>query len=200
MLDEKDYLAHHGIKGQKWGVRRYQNPDGTRTALGKKRERAERVEKTPDEKKRNVRNAVAIGSGIAVAATGAGMSKVSKHVDKNKLFAQTIKGGKDKPNISPAEKMTKEAGNISTETGKIVKTAKKIKNINDGREVKTLSDQELRKRIERLNLEKQYENLIEEDYDRGHVTADDILGTVGSVITIGGSIAAMIAVANSVRK
>lgn len=30
-------LCHYGIKGQKWGVRRYQNPDGTLTAKGKKR-------------------------------------------------------------------------------------------------------------------------------------------------------------------
>ena len=30
-------LYHYGIKGQKWGVRRYQNADGTYTSIGKRR-------------------------------------------------------------------------------------------------------------------------------------------------------------------
>lgn len=36
-LHDDLYLEHHGIKGQKWYVRRYQNEDGTLTEAGKKR-------------------------------------------------------------------------------------------------------------------------------------------------------------------
>ena len=32
-----DELYHHGIKGQKWGVRRFQNKDGSLTPAGKER-------------------------------------------------------------------------------------------------------------------------------------------------------------------
>ena len=34
---EEEYLAHHGVKNQRWGVRRFQNPDGSLTAAGKLR-------------------------------------------------------------------------------------------------------------------------------------------------------------------
>lgn len=36
-MDYKEELYHYGIKGQKWGIRRYQNEDGSVTEVGKKR-------------------------------------------------------------------------------------------------------------------------------------------------------------------
>ena len=51
-------LYHHGIKGQRWGVRRYQRPDGTLTKAGEKRYHKRLVEK-----------AVIIGQQASIANT-----------------------------------------------------------------------------------------------------------------------------------
>lgn len=36
-MTTEEFLEHHGIKGQKWGIRRFQNPDGSLTNAGRKR-------------------------------------------------------------------------------------------------------------------------------------------------------------------
>lgn len=48
---KENELYHHGIKGQKWGVRRFQNKDGTRTKAGKDRAKYVRERKLSDEQK-----------------------------------------------------------------------------------------------------------------------------------------------------
>jgi len=48
-----DELYHHGIKGQRWGVRRYQNEDGSLTTLGKMRYGASEAKKVLSSKIKN---------------------------------------------------------------------------------------------------------------------------------------------------
>ena len=49
-------LYHHGVKGQKWGVRRYQNADGTLTPAGKKRYDKELNKEIKRQRKTDLKN------------------------------------------------------------------------------------------------------------------------------------------------
>lgn len=76
------YISHHGVKGQKWGIRRYQNPDGTLTEEGKKRYEKIKSKYDLDEKnktfstdrsakKQAIRSLGLYGGYLAGAMTGA---------------------------------------------------------------------------------------------------------------------------------
>lgn len=80
----EEHLMHYGILGMKWGIRRYQNKDGTLTAEGRKRARAEYKE---DNKKAfNLgRNATILGQAARIADHR--LEKTRADVNSNKYEA-----------------------------------------------------------------------------------------------------------------
>lgn len=109
-MTNEQYLVHFGIKGQKWGLRRFQNSDGSYTEEGKARRR---VGTDPKTGKRvyygksgkaytgaEVAKGLAVGVSIAVAA-----AYVAKHPETVKKVAEM---GIEKMKDLPAK--TKEAG------------------------------------------------------------------------------------------
>jgi hypothetical protein len=84
-----DYLCHHGIKGQKWGVRRFQNYDGTLTQEGKEKHKEENHKKLSDEQRKAIRNAVIAAA--AVTAIGVGAYYANKY--RNTNLDKVLKSG-----------------------------------------------------------------------------------------------------------
>lgn len=68
IVRDEDYLEHHGIKGQKWGIRRFQNEDGTLTEAGRERYTSGDGLR---EKKNNRDTIKTIATGVAIAGTAA---------------------------------------------------------------------------------------------------------------------------------
>lgn len=97
-MDQNNELMHYGVLGMKWGVRRYQNYDGTLTEAGKKH-----ISKTfaKSANKANKLDAKRVkystkGSKLQYQATkklasATNEAKLSKALEANKKAAKTLK-------------------------------------------------------------------------------------------------------------
>lgn len=155
-----DVLCHHGVMGMKWGIRRYQNRDGSLTELGKRRLGVESVGDSPVEKRK------------AHAGIHANVATDNRNVGN--VLNSTSSG------VRTASGAAKKAANRERE--------KKRREM----DVSKMSDQDLQKAVNRMNLERNYKNLKTQDIATGKDYVADILDVVGDVASIGAS-AAMIA-------
>ena len=194
----KDELYHWGIKGMKWGVRRYQNEDGTLTAAGKKRRKNysdETKSMSTDELRRKVNRMnneqryidLIKSSSSPISKTADGVERVTRSAgDVNKIYKAT------KGDNNPYSKL---AGQGIDATARTARLAKKIDSASrDARDtekakkkLEKMSDSELARQVDRLNLEQQYSRLRDSDIRRGKLRANDVLDVAGDVLAIGAS-------------
>ena len=193
-------LYHDGIKGMKWGIRRYQNYDGTLKEEGRHRynkkyddDKAEGSLPTKDKDGNyyyiNKEGKKTLYKTRSEQLSDAELTDLNRRVQQeNKLASETsdayeYKGPKADQVLRDASRLTKDISeSLPKGNGRVVK-----KNYSN------LSDQELRDRINRLQLEDTYGRLSGDTkyVKSGSEKAREFLQTAGALLAITGSAVAL---------
>ena len=132
-LDE-DYISHHGIKGMKWGVRRYENYNGTLTSAGKKRydkneDSSNPKSKSSSGKVKQIAKKAAKGAAIAGGAALAGYAayKAGSKIHDNKLKKKARLAANEAIEENPWARNFSKAGKEATKQDLADKTYSSMK-------------------------------------------------------------------------
>ena len=107
-------LIHHGIKGQRWGIRRFQNEDGSLTSVGKKRYNVdvETAKNKYDIAKRNTKKAI---KEYYNRTSGDTTAKYDKSLKDEKYAKEKLKKELLKEKLNNETKISKRRENIKQE-------------------------------------------------------------------------------------
>lgn len=186
-------LYHAGIKDQKWGRRRYQNPDGTYTDEGLERKRAAYQAKYGSK-----------GIGGEAHARGRSENFETYTDEELKAFVDRKNMEKQANSFIPEYKTTL---NKIEDTGSILKGSSAIANNiaesmynrrmrRKGQEdLSGKTNDELQKTINRIRLEQQYRDLTKEGYNRREaavVNTGQVLAGIGAAALATASVLSVI--------
>lgn len=157
-------LYHHGIRGMKWGVRRYQNKDGSLTALGQKRYLQEELRGGNNNNgggKKNRNNNVKRRTANVDEWVKDDIHKTKALADASSHMTNELKRAND----NAMRKQPKAKMNLSN-----------------------MTDKQLRDEINRALLERQYNDMFApQNTSRGREYVGNVLEVAGSVLAIGSS-------------
>lgn len=171
-MDNNLYMAHHGIKGMKWGVRRFQNRDGSLTSAGKKR-----YSNDVDQAFKSLANS---GKQPKAPKTPLTKEEIANVGLKSKQGGRVISGSQD------VVRGLQKANDVATQQPK--NRYNKRPNLTQ-EEMDNMSDKELRDLVNRLNLEQQYSQLTQDNESKSWVNtglayAEAALNIAGGALTI----------------
>lgn len=160
-------LMHSGIKGMKWGVRRYQNQDGSLTDAGKRRY-------ARDAKEQNWK----IGDdGLARSQSKKTKGEIHE-ADPDKWFKEDIERSKRLADSS--SDMSRKLNDINQRSIRN-KPRKQM-------DLSNMTEQEMRSQINRAMLERQYNDMFNpQTVSKGRANVAKVLETTGTILTIGSS-------------
>lgn len=203
IVPKSEELYHYGVMGMHWGVRRYQNYDGSRIGTG-----SGPVYKGSSRRlagvQRKFRSSVAGGQG----GSATGTARLAANANSNKksiaevLTGPEVKKGKGKENSSHLKEITKDVSDAAESAGRVAEDLKKRdkrvqaeteqRQLNQRQKAQQMSDKELRDSINRIKMEREYVSLTTKEVETGYDKFRDVMHDVRDVAATAAAIAGVV--------